>query len=159
MTDHAAIKNLLPETVDASNHELYQNAGTQEDAGRAPFLFANVLDVSSGQDLTNQGLLTVFPAGVGALIPLYRLAQDDQVDVPLFLDVRSLVDIYRGKITRWDDPAIQDLNPKRSFDNHSICVVISLACSLAHSLACLLAHSLHACRWHTRWHAHRWHAC
>ena len=48
------------------------------------------------------------PLVIGAVVPIYNLPD---VDEPLVFAGAMLADIYLGKIKRWDDDAIQRLNP------------------------------------------------
>ena len=51
-----------------------------------------------------------FPAIIGAIVPIVHLTgvQPNQ----LVLNGKVLADIYMGKVTKWNDPAITQLNPK-----------------------------------------------
>lgn len=49
-----------------------------------------------------------FPAALGAVVPAYNLPG---VDKPLQFTGAVLVDIYLGRISSWDDPKLQKLNP------------------------------------------------
>jgi phosphate ABC transporter phosphate-binding protein len=48
------------------------------------------------------------PLAMGAVVPAYNL---NEVKAPLKLTGEVLADIYLGKITKWNDKALQDLNP------------------------------------------------
>ncbi|MGH7245088.1 MAG: phosphate ABC transporter substrate-binding protein PstS [Phycisphaerales bacterium] len=49
-----------------------------------------------------------FPAALGAVVPAYNVPG---VDKPLNFTGATLVEIYLGRISSWDDPQIQKLNP------------------------------------------------
>ena len=71
-------------------------------------------------DLDAAGLV-MFPTVIGAEVLVYHLpgiASNSMV-----LDGKTLADIYLGKITKWNDPAIKALNPKVVLPNMSIIVV------------------------------------
>ncbi|MFL5245297.1 MAG: phosphate ABC transporter substrate-binding protein PstS [Gemmataceae bacterium] len=60
------------------------------------------------------------PLVMGAVVPAYNL---DDVKEPLTFSGPVLADIYLGKIKKWNDKALQDLNPKASLPNKEIAVV------------------------------------
>ena len=71
-------------------------------------------------DLDAAGLV-MFPTVIGAEVIVYHLA-----GIPsnsLLIDGPTLADIYLGKITKWNDPAIKRLNPKAPLPNMNILVV------------------------------------
>lgn len=49
------------------------------------------------------------PLAMGAVVPAYNLKG---VDKPIHFSGSVLADVYLGKITSWDDKAIQELNPE-----------------------------------------------
>jgi phosphate transport system substrate-binding protein len=73
-----------------------------------------------GEDLAKNGL-TQFPAIMGGVVPVVKLAgiQPGQLRFtgPL------LADIYLGKVSKWNDPAIAKLNPGVKLPNDAITVV------------------------------------
>ena len=72
------------------------------------------------KDLTASGLVQ-FPTVVGGDVPVVNLDGIGAGD--LVLDGPTLADIYLGKITKWDDPAIRKLNPKVKLPANAIVVV------------------------------------
>ena len=60
------------------------------------------------------------PITLGAVVPTYNLPG---VDEQLVFSGEVLVNIYLGKITRWDDPEIQKLNPDVNLPDRNITVV------------------------------------
>jgi phosphate transport system substrate-binding protein len=65
--------------------------------------------------------LAQFPVLIGAIVPVVNL--DGIATGQLHLTGELLADIYLGKITKWNDPAIAALNPELSLPNRSILVV------------------------------------
>jgi len=69
----------------------------------------------------DKGGLTQFPTVIGGVVPV--------VNIPgvqagaLRLTGQVLADIYQGKITKWNDKAIADLNPKATLPAMDIAVV------------------------------------
>ncbi|HEY1380620.1 MAG TPA: phosphate ABC transporter substrate-binding protein PstS [Gemmataceae bacterium] len=50
------------------------------------------------------------PLAMGGVVPIYRLDGVPE-DRPLRFSGRLLADIFLGDVTRWDDPALAELNP------------------------------------------------
>ena len=72
------------------------------------------------KELTAAGLLQ-FPTVVGGDVPVVNLDGIGPGD--LKLDGPTLADIFLGKITKWDDPAIKKLNPNAKLPSSAIVVV------------------------------------
>ncbi|MGB8275869.1 MAG: phosphate ABC transporter substrate-binding protein PstS [Alphaproteobacteria bacterium] len=72
------------------------------------------------EDLNEAGLVQ-FPMVMGGVVPVVNIAGVKPGDMKLTPSV--LADIYLGKITKWDNPAIAKLNPGLSLPNASINVV------------------------------------
>ena len=72
------------------------------------------------KDLTASGLLQ-FPTVVGGDVPVVNLDGIGAND--LVLDGPTLANIFLGKITKWDDPAIKKLNPNAKLPSNAIVVV------------------------------------
>ncbi len=60
------------------------------------------------------------PMVVGAVAVAYRVPAQD---APLRLDADVLADIFAGRITRWNDPALRALNPRAFLPDMPIAVV------------------------------------
>ena len=65
--------------------------------------------------------LVMFPTVVGAVVIVYNLPGIGSGDI--VLDGATLADIYMGKITKWNDPAIASLNPGVRLPTLNIIVV------------------------------------
>jgi phosphate transport system substrate-binding protein len=72
------------------------------------------------KDVTASGLVQ-FPTVVGGDVPVVNL--DGIGPGGLVLDGPTLADIFLGKITKWDDPAIKKLNPSVKLPSNAIVVV------------------------------------
>src|ERR1700685_3609921 len=70
--------------------------------------------------LTKDGLVQ-WPMVMGAIVPVINVEGVKPGEV--VFDSQTLADIYLGKITKWDDPAIKKLNPKVSLPSEAITVV------------------------------------
>jgi phosphate transport system substrate-binding protein len=60
------------------------------------------------------------PLVMGAIVPAYNL---EEVKEPLVFTGPVLADIYFGKIKRWNDKALKDLNPNAALPDKEISVV------------------------------------
>jgi len=72
------------------------------------------------EDLDAKGLVQ-FPVIVGGIVPVFNLPGIDAGK--LRLDGPVLADIFLGRITKWDDPAIKALNPSVKLPDTAIAVV------------------------------------
>lgn len=72
------------------------------------------------QDLDKAGMMQ-FPTVIGGVVPVVNIAGVKAGELRLTGSV--LGDIYLGKISRWNDKAITDLNPKLSLPAQDIAVV------------------------------------
>jgi len=101
-------------------------AGLGSGAGKTAILnntidFAGSDSILSDQNYTDGKDLQMYPMVAGAVVPVYNIAfkpvptpaaGQTAIKLPaMILDRQSLVDIYDGKITTWNDPAIIALNP------------------------------------------------
>jgi phosphate transport system substrate-binding protein len=77
-------------------------------------------DPMSGEDLTKNGLLQ-FPAVIGGVVAVVNLPgiQPGQLKI----DGKVLADIFRGKITKWNDPAITAMNAGVTLSDTAITLV------------------------------------
>lgn len=62
-----------------------------------------------------------WPMVMGAIVPVVNL--EGVKPGEMVFDGATLADIYLGKITKWDDPAIKKLNPKVNLPSTAIAVV------------------------------------
>src|SRR4029453_11400968 len=65
--------------------------------------------------------LVQWPMVMGAIVPVVNIQGIKPGE--LTLDAETLANIFLGKITKWDDPAIKKLNPKVSLSSAAITVV------------------------------------
>jgi phosphate transport system substrate-binding protein len=72
------------------------------------------------EDLDKNGLVQ-FPTVIGGDVPVINLEGIKPGD--LTLDGPTLANIFLGKITKWDDPAIKALNPSTALPSDAIAVV------------------------------------
>lgn len=72
------------------------------------------------EDLNKDGLVQ-FPTVIGGVVPVVNLAGVKPGEMKLTGQV--LADIYLGKITKWNDKALKELNPTLNLPDHDIGVV------------------------------------
>jgi phosphate transport system substrate-binding protein len=102
---------------------LYRSVGSGEGMLRVTAHSADfaVTDEPLSQAELLQDDLLQFPLVLGAIVPVVNLP--GLGDGALCLDGAVLAQIYLGKITRWDDPALQRLNPALALPALPIAVV------------------------------------
>ncbi len=81
--------------------------------------------ILNDQQLQKAPGLQMFPTVAGAIIPSYNLkdASGQPITTALKFPRGSLADIYLGKITKWNDPVLQNANPGVKLPNQDIIVV------------------------------------
>jgi phosphate transport system substrate-binding protein len=72
------------------------------------------------EQLDKDGLVQ-WPMVMGAIVPVVNI--DGVKAGDMVFDGTTLADIYLGKITKWDDPAIKKLNPNVKLPSEAITVV------------------------------------
>jgi phosphate transport system substrate-binding protein len=73
-----------------------------------------------GKELDESGLAQ-FPMVMGGIVPVVNLEGIKPGE--LVLDGATVADIFLGKVTKWDDPAIKKLNPDAKLPQTAIVVV------------------------------------
>ncbi len=74
----------------------------------------------SGEQLDKDGLAQ-WPMVMGGIVPVVNLEGIKPGE--LYIDGPTLADIFMGKITKWDDPALAKLNPNAKLPSSAIAVV------------------------------------
>jgi len=94
-------------------------AGIKQIVSKTVTFGASVMPLKVEQ-LDKDGLVQ-WPMVMGAIVPVVNL---ESVKVgEMVFDGPTLADIYLGKITKWDDPAIKKLNPNVKLPSEAIAVV------------------------------------
>lgn len=101
----------------------YQSIGS---GGGIKQVTAGTVDFGASDDpLTlnelKEGNLMQFPAVLGGVVAVFNLAGFSDND--LILNGRVLADIFQGKITEWNDPAIAELNKDKKLPPEKINVI------------------------------------
>ena len=101
----------------------YQSIGSG--GGIAQIKAKTVTFGATDKPLTSKELgaagLTQFPVVIGGIVPVVNIR--GVAPGQLTLDGPTLVGIFMGKISRWDDPAIKKLNPGVALPGQAIAVV------------------------------------
>lgn len=105
------------------NHVNYQSIGSgggiaQIKAGTVDF---GASDMPLDPAALEQFGLGQFPDVIGGIVPAFNV--QDVAPGKMVLDGATLADIYLGKITNWNDPAIHKLNPGLKLPSAKITVV------------------------------------
>ena len=101
--------------VDPSVTLNYQGIGS---GGGKKAIIDNTVDFAGSDSLLKDdeyqkgGDLQMYPMLAGAVVPIYNIEGLTEEDPVLVLDRETLANIYLGKISKWNDPAIQDVNCK-----------------------------------------------
>lgn len=101
----------------------YQSIGS---GGGIRQIKANTVDFGASdaplkaEELDEFGMIQ-FPMVMGGVVPVVNIKGIEAGE--LKLDARLLTDIFLGKITKWNDPAIQALNPDLKLPKRAITVV------------------------------------
>lgn len=109
--------------VDPSVTLNYQGIGS---GGGKKAILDNTVDFAGSDSLLNDEEyaagkdLQMYPMLAGAVVPIYNI---EGITQTVTLDSASLVGIYSGKITKWNDPAIVALNPGLVFPDATITAV------------------------------------
>lgn len=78
-------------------------------------------DPVSQEDLVKKGWHQ-FPSVIGGVVLVVNLKGFQPGEI--ILDGKTVADIFEGKITNWNDPAIKKLNPKLTFPDLGITTVV-----------------------------------
>lgn len=108
------------ETGNQVNYQSIGSGGGQQQIIAKTVDFGASDDPMKGEDLEKNNLLQ-FPAVIGGTVPVVNI--DGIEPGQLKLSGAVLGDIYLGKITKWNDPAVQALNPDAALPAKSIVVV------------------------------------
>ncbi len=105
------------------NHINYQSIGS---GGGIAQIKAGTVDFGASDKPLDQATLAKFGLGqfpdvIGGIVPAFNV--DGVAPGKLVLDGTTLADIFMGKITKWNDPAIAKLNPGLKLPDATIYVV------------------------------------
>ena len=112
--------NKLHPNVEINYQPIGSGGGIRQITNQTVFFGATDGPMSNDQQLAAPGKILHFPTVLGAVVPVYRIPN---VNATLKFSGPALADIFLGKITKWNDPAIVKLNPGVNLPNTDVTVV------------------------------------
>src|SRR3984893_5409662 len=112
--------NKLHPTVQINYQSIGSGGGIQQITKETVFFGATDGPMSDEQLKAAPGPILHFPTVLGAVVPIYNLPG---VTTELKFSGQLLADIYLGKVTKWNDPAIANLNGGAKLPASDITVV------------------------------------
>ena len=112
--------NKLHPNVEINYQSLGSGAGIRQVTNQTVFFGATDGPMTNEQLTAAPGRILHIPTVLGAVVPVYNIPN---VSAELKFTGPVLADIYLGKITKWNDPAIAKLNPGVNLPGSDITVV------------------------------------
>src|SRR5437667_6935553 len=112
--------NKLHPTVQINYHSIGSGGGIRQVSNQTVFFGATDGPMTSEQLLAAPGKILHFPTVLGAVVPVYNIPN---LNAELKFSGQVLADIFLGKITKWNDPAIVKLNGGVNLPGTDITVV------------------------------------
>ena len=112
--------NKLHPTVQINYQSIGSGGGIRQVSNQTVFFGATDGPMTSEQLLAAPGKILHFPTVLGAVVPVYNIPN---VNAELKFTGQVLADIFLGKITKWNDPAIVKLNGGVNLPGTDITVV------------------------------------
>jgi phosphate transport system substrate-binding protein len=112
--------NKLHPNVQINYQSIGSGGGIRQLTAQTVFFGATDGPMTSDQILAAPSLILHFPTVLGGVVPIYNIPG---VSAEVRFPGRVLADIFMGKITRWNDPAIRAANPGVNLPNDEITVV------------------------------------
>ncbi len=112
--------NRLHPDIQVNYQSIGSGGGIRQLTNRTVFFGATDSPMTKDQLLAAAGKILHFPAVLGAVVPIYYLAG---VDAELKFTGPLLANIFLGKVTKWNDPAIAGMNPGVRLPSTDITVV------------------------------------
>ncbi|MCU1245408.1 MAG: phosphate transporter substrate-binding protein, PhoT family [Acidobacteria bacterium] len=112
--------NKLHPIVQSNYQSIGSGGGIRQLTAQTVFFGATDGPMTSDQILAAPSLILHFPTVLGGVVPIYNIPG---VSAEVRFPGRVLADIFMGKITRWNDPAIRAANPGVNLPNDEITVV------------------------------------
>ncbi|MES1254908.1 MAG: phosphate ABC transporter substrate-binding protein PstS [Acidobacteriota bacterium] len=111
--------NKLHPNVQINYQSVGSGAGIRQVTNQTVFFGATDGPMTNEQLLAAPSKLLHFPTVLGAVVPVYNIPN---VNIDLKFNGPVLADIFLGKITKWNDPAIAKLNAGVTLPNMDITV-------------------------------------
>ncbi len=112
--------NKLHPTVQINYQPIGSGGGIRQITNETVFFGATDGPMTNEQLQAAPGRILHFPTVLGAVVPVYNI---QGVNTPLKFTGTVLADIFLGKITKWNDPAIAKLNAGVKLPGNDITVV------------------------------------
>jgi phosphate transport system substrate-binding protein len=100
--------NKLHPNIEINYQSLGSGAGIRQLSNQTVFFGATDGPMTADQLLAAPGKVLHFPTVLGAVVPVYNIPG---VTTQLKFTGALLADIFLGKVTKWNDPAIAKVNP------------------------------------------------
>src|SRR4029453_3828475 len=111
--------NKLHPDIQINYQPLGSGAGVRQITARTVFFGASDGPMTPEQLLAAPGEILPLPTVLGAVVPIYNIPGVSQ---ELTFSGPVLADIFLGKITKWNDPALSALNPGAKLPGSDIVV-------------------------------------
>jgi len=108
------------EPVRINYQSIGSGGGIRQLSAETVFFGATDGPMTSDQLFAAPGRILHFPTVLGGVVPIYNIPD---VSTELRFPGKVLADIFLGKITKWNDPAIRSANPGVNLPNVDITVV------------------------------------
>ena len=112
--------NKLHPDVEINYQSIGSGGGIRQLTNRTVFFGATDGPMTQDQLLAAPGRILHFPTVLGAVVPIYNIPG---VETELKFTGPLLADIFMGKVSKWNDPAIAKLNPGARLPGSDITVV------------------------------------
>src|SRR5436190_618181 len=112
--------NKLHPNVEINYQSVGSGAGIRQIANQTVFFGATDAPMTNEQFQAAPGKILHFPTVLGAVVPVYNIAG---VSAELKFTGQVLADIFLGRVTKWNDPAIARLNAGINLPGTDITVV------------------------------------
>ena len=112
--------NKLHPEVEINYQSIGSGGGIRQLTNRTVFFGATDGPMTADQMLAAAGKVLHLPTVLGAVVPVYNITG---VDAELRFTGPLLADIFLGKVTKWNDPAIAKLNPGVKLPGTEITIV------------------------------------
>ena len=112
--------NKLHPNVQINYQSIGSGGGIRQVTNQTVFFGATDGPMTNDQLLAAPGKILHFPTALGAVVPVYNISN---VNAELKFTGQVLADIFLGKITKWNDPAIVKMNGGVNLPGADITVV------------------------------------
>jgi phosphate transport system substrate-binding protein len=112
--------NKLHSNVEINYQSIGSGAGIRQLTAQTVFFGATDGPMTSDQIFAAGAPVLHLPTVLGGVVPIYEISG---VSAEIRFPGRVLADIFLGKVTKWNDPAIKNVNPGLNLPNLDITVV------------------------------------